>query len=166
VLRDESWPPGQAASCTQQAVEAVGRRVAWTLHRLARAGSVRHHVSAVAADVQEGPQLAVSRACDHNRDLAGRRGEEPALGNLPRVAYVLPGPGEDALPLAPEDVRIRVPRPMQGPLHGENCSVLGMAQARISLTMPCRAPSKERASRAPTIRGIRGGRWRQQRRLA
>jgi len=56
---------------------------------------------AVAADVQEGAELTVSRACNNYGNLAGDGGEvRTVVAELPRVAGVLPGTGEDPLALS------------------------------------------------------------------
>src|SRR5882724_10209906 len=83
----------------QPSVERVGPRVIGALQGLARPGSARHDVSAVAADVEKCPELAVPRACNHYRDLAGPRCEKACLHDLSRVSHVLPRAREDPFAL-------------------------------------------------------------------
>ena len=64
----------------------------------------------MAADVEEGAQVALVVAHDHDRDAAEIAGEERArLGDLVGAAGVLPGAAEDPLALEPEHGRVRVP---------------------------------------------------------
>src|SRR5439155_17504643 len=87
----------------QLSVERVGPRVVGALQRLTRPRSTRHDVPAVPADVEKGSELAVPRACNNNRDLAGGGREEARLRDLARVAHVLPGAREDSLALTPQN---------------------------------------------------------------
>ena len=81
-----------------------------------RPGALAHERASVPADVEECPQHAVLVADEHDRYVAcARRPERARLGNLVRVADVLPGRPEDALLLELEDGRIRVPVPRNRP---------------------------------------------------
>ncbi len=102
----------------QRAVEAVRPRVVRALERLALALALGDLEAAVAADVEKRAHLAVLRAGHDDRRAAGLRREERArLRKLPEVADVLPGRAEDALLLAAQDLRIRVPAVGERRLH-------------------------------------------------
>ena len=108
----------RARRSPQPAVEAVRPRVVGTLERLPLARAAGDDVSAVPADVEERPQLAVTRACNNYRDLAGSRCEEASgFPDLSQVTRVLPGAGENPLALAAQHVGVGIPGPGQRPLH-------------------------------------------------
>ena len=94
----------------QRAVEPVGPGVVVALERRA-AALPRHHLrAAVAADVHERAQLALAVADDDQRHVARAQREVGAgLGELPEVAGVLPGAGEQPLALAREHLVVDVP---------------------------------------------------------
>ena len=101
---------------------------------------------AVAADVQEGAELAVARACNYYGNLAGDGGEvRTVVTELPRVAGVLPGAGEDPLTLSPQDVGIGVPRPGKRRLHRDEatprCKSRRSAIAAAATRTPIAAPA-------------------------
>src|SRR6266516_3976764 len=106
-----------ARCVAQPAVARIGPRVVRALQRLARPVPTRDYVPAMAADVEEGPKLSVTRACNHYGYLAGGGREEARLRDLSRMAHVLPGPREDPLTLTPQDFGICVPGPGKRPLH-------------------------------------------------
>jgi hypothetical protein len=73
----------------------------------------------VATDVEEATQLAVARTRDDDGNLAGGRGEiGPVLGDLSRMADVLPRARKDSLSLTAENVGVGIPGPGQRLLHG------------------------------------------------
>src|SRR5215831_13661873 len=105
----------------QGAVEAVRPCVVRALQRFAPAGAGRDDVAAMAADVEEGSDVSLARACNNYGNLAGGGGEVGAvLRKLSRVAGVLPGVREDALAFSAQHFGVDVPRPWQRPLHAAN----------------------------------------------
>ncbi len=102
----------------QRPVEVVRPRVVRALQRRARPRPRGNDVTPVPADVEEGAELSVSRARDHDGDLP-RRGREEAsvLRDLAGVTDVLPGAREDALVLAAKHLGVGVPAPRKRPFH-------------------------------------------------
>ena len=99
----------------QLAVEPVGPGVVVALERAAAAGPRHHLRAAVAADVHERAQLALAVADDDQRHVTRAQREVGAgLGELPEVAGVLPGAGEQPLALAREHLAVDVPAVGQG----------------------------------------------------
>jgi hypothetical protein len=75
----------------------------------------------VPADVQKGPQLSVARPGDDDRHMAGAPCEEGArLDDLALVPDVLPGPPEDRLLLAAQDLGVEIPIPGECAFHCED----------------------------------------------
>ena len=104
----------------QRAVEPVRPRVIRALQRLAAAAAARDRRRAMAADVDEAAEDALSIARDDDRDVPGLGRHERAGGrDLLRGAAVLPGAGEDALPLERRDDGVGVPRCRQRPAFCE-----------------------------------------------
>ena len=112
LLRVEAGLPVGARSGPQAPVEAVRPPVVAALERAAAPFPLRHHEAAVAADVDERPELAVAVVGDDDRDEPGPA-REVAAGrvDLPRVPHVLPSTAEDPLLLGPQNRLVRVPRP-------------------------------------------------------
>ena len=94
----------------ERAVEAVRPGVVVALDRLAAPATLGEDRASVAADVEEGAQLAVRTAGDQQRDAAGVcRQEGAGLGDLVGAPAVLPGAGEDALAFAAQHLLVAVP---------------------------------------------------------
>ena len=109
----------RAARCgAQPAVELVGPRVVGALQRGAVASTRGDERAAVAADVQQGVQLAVAVARDHDRHVSdGGREEVARLRSVLGWAGVLPAVTKDALLLPPQQLGIGVPAPRKRALR-------------------------------------------------
>ena len=94
----------------ERAVEPIRPRVVVALDRLAAAAALGQDRPPVAADVQEGAELAFGGAGDEQRDAAGvGRQVRAGLGDLIRASAVLPGAREDARPFPAERRLVAVP---------------------------------------------------------
>ena len=101
----------------EAAVEPVRPGVVGALQCLAARLPFGEGGAAVAADVDEGAQDAVSVARDDDRGTAGLRGEVARRRKLSRVTDVLPRRPKDPLVLPPQDLGIRVPGERQRLIH-------------------------------------------------
>src|SRR5215213_9970 len=81
-------------------------------------------MAAVPADVEKAAEAPVAATDEDDRDVAGvRRGVGAGLRHHPGVADVLPCRREDQLALAPQLLRVDVPRPRERLLHSETVIV-------------------------------------------
>jgi hypothetical protein len=101
----------RARRLAEPPVQLVRPGVVRALKRLPAATPLHERGAPVAADVQEGAQLADPVAHDEKRDVAAVGREKRArLGDLLGAARVLPCAREDPSLLAPQDPRVGVPR--------------------------------------------------------